>query len=312
MATQNSALVRDNSTLANFKAWASVISAFFATAGWVQSSDTGQVNWSTIASVPTSGNYVYEIWKPGDGLQVFYLKIEYGTGSASSSTNPRIRLSIGTSTNGAGTLTGFVSSTQLVPPSDPNVTSTVTQYQCYFSGDSGRMAVMMWRDDPQSSGGNTAPIFFAIQRSLNSSGTPYGTSSTGYVTLISAGTPNAGPANQQSVVFGVGVAPFMANSATGNSQTWSVLPNGYLSSGLFNGQVPISPVFPCVGFYDNPMDIAAVGFANDFTEGATYVIASGNMPYGVSHTYLASKVGGFAKLAGDGSLSNGCLLMRYD
>src|ERR1035437_5775905 len=156
MANQNTPLVRDNSTLVNFKSWASAISAFFTTAGWTQSSDTGQVNWSTIASVPGSGAYVYEIWKPADGLTMFYLKVEYGTGAASSATTPQMRLSIGTTTSGAGVLTGLV--TTLNVPVGPAVTSTSTPFQCYFSGDTGRIGVMMWRDDQ--------PIFFGVQRSF--------------------------------------------------------------------------------------------------------------------------------------------------
>src|ERR1700688_3030553 len=194
MATQNSALVRDCSTNANFRSWGSTLSAFFTTAGWTQSSDTGQVNWTTVTA-PTSGNYVYEIWKPGDALTTFYLKVEYGTGASSS--NPRLRVSIGSGSNGSGTLTGFVLATQLNPNSDVAPSSTSTQYQCYFSGDSGRMAVLMWRDDSTATG----PIFFAVQRSLNSSGTP--TSS--YVTLLSCSNSGNCQSAQQSLVFGTGV-----------------------------------------------------------------------------------------------------------
>lgn len=305
MSTQNSALVRDNSTLANFKSWASTISAFFTTAGWVQSSDTGQVNWSTIASVPTAGNYVYEIWKPGDGLTAFYFKVEYGTGTASSNTSPAIRLSIGTSTNGAGVLTGFVTSTVVIPPTSPTVTSTVTQFQCYFSGDTGRIGVMMWRDD--------IPVFFGVQRSLNSSGT----ATSSYVTLLANGVNSTSSSTfQQTVVFGVGVSTLITPAA--NDGGWICLfPHGNNStstSALFNGNAAISPVFPLVGYYDNPMDIAAVGCYNDFTEGSSYVIAAGNMPYGISHTYLCGKKGAFPTCATTGANANNecAFLMRYD
>jgi|SRR5579862_3083457 len=305
MSTQNSALVRDNSTLANFKSWASTISAFFTTAGWSKSSDTGQVNWSTIGSVPTVGTYVYEIWTPGDGLTAFYLKVEYGTGSASSNTAPAIRLSIGTSTNGAGTLTGFVTSTVVVPPTSQTVTSTVTQWQCYFSGDTGRIGVMMWRDDN--------PIFFGVQRSLNSSGT----TTSSYVTLLANGVNGTSSSSfQQSVVFGVGVSTLITPAANDGGMI-ALFPHGNSNtsaSALFNGNAAISPVFPLVGYYDNPMDIAAVGCYNDFTEGSTYVIASANMPYGVSHTYLCGKKGAFPTIATNGaSAASECaFLMRYD
>jgi hypothetical protein len=83
MATSQQFLVCDSSTLANFKSWAQAISGWFATAGWSQAADTGQVNWSTIVSVPGSGAYVYEVWQPNDGLTTFYAKIEYGNSTAS-------------------------------------------------------------------------------------------------------------------------------------------------------------------------------------------------------------------------------------
>lgn len=304
MSTQNSLLVRDNSTLANFKSWASTISAFFATAGWVQSSDTGQVVWGSIASVPAANAYVYEIWKPGDALTTFYLKIEYGTGTSSSNTNPRIRVSIGTTTNGAGTLTGFVTTLQLNPQTDVTVSSTVTTFNCYFSGDTSRIGVLMWRDDAANAG----PVFFGVQRSLNSSGA----ATSSYVTLLSLGHGASGAAWQQTVVFGVGIANLLCNPGTSGTGGFNVLKSAILSSDNFNGNLSISPAFPDVGYFDNPMDIIAVGCLNDFTEGSSYTIAAGNMPYGVSHIYLAGK-GNPLYLAGwGGSSNNCCFLMRYD
>lgn len=304
MATSNQALVRDSSTLTNYKQWAKAISDFFTTCGWSKSSDTGQVNWSTISTVPSNSiTRDYEIWQPGDGLQTLYLKVQYGTDSGSANTAPQLAFSVGTSTNGAGTLTGFVTSTQIIPNQNVVVTNTVIQYQCYFSGDSGRMALMLWVDDPQSSSGYTAPVFFAIQRSLNSSGTPYGTSTTGYVTLLTVGENSSN--NQQSLVFNVGLSNVVG------SNTLICLKRYGQTSDLFAGGIPISPVFPDVGYFDNPMDIVAVGCSNDFTERAQYNIPSGQMPYGVSHNYIASKAGRFTTVGQQGQ-NNSALLMRYD
>lgn len=303
MAVSTTVAVRDNSTLANFKQWAQVISNFFTTAGWVQSGDSGQVNWSSIASVPTVGNFVYEIWQPNDGLTTFYLKVEYGTNSASSNTGPQIRLSIGTTTNGSGTLTGFVTSTQSQPNTAVSVTSTTTQWQCHLSGDSGRISFLMWRDDSTGGGGQ----FFAVQRSLNSSGTPTST----HVTLMSCGNVTTSCAvGQQTLVFGVGVGNAVTVGGTG-TQGLVCIRNSQLSSQLFNGGAAISPIFPDVGYFDNPLDITALGAPNDFTEGAQYVIAAGNMPYGISHTYIATKNNPYSKADG-ATQNNAALLMRYD
>jgi hypothetical protein len=323
MATQNSALVRDNSTLTNFKQWAMAISAFFATAGWVQASDTGQVDWSTIASVPGGGSYVYEIWKSNDGLTTIYVKMEYGTASG---TIPQMRVTVGTATNGAGVMTGFYThdgagNLLLMPYSANTVTSTVTQWQCYFSGDAGRMAIAMWVDDNTNNGF----AIFTIQRSMNSSGVP----TSAYVTLLGTGYSVTGPSNgacfQQTVIFGLGLSTCIGQAVFGSAYSrWLCLRNPAETSDNVLGNIPISPVFPDIGYFDNPMDIVQVGSWGDFTDQGSYVIAAGNMVYGVSHTYLAFKntsgsgpTGAQSFVAG-GFNSNvtpyaaACVLMRYD
>src|ERR1017187_8274161 len=185
MAANTQYLPFDNSTYANYAAWASAISAQMAAFGWLQSTDTGQVMWSgmtlsavsmsgsnatytyasltglplavgraltitgmtnagnnktlvitsftgttsgtftvvnasgvtesgssgvvTIATaVPGSGAYVYEIWNPNDGLTNFFLKMEYGNIVGTNTPTPRITVS--TTTNGAGTCTGLATS----------------------------------------------------------------------------------------------------------------------------------------------------------------------------------------------------------
>lgn len=63
MATYTSSLAPDNTTLTTFKAWATPISAFFATCGWIQTSDTGQVVWTatvlTLTQVTVGATAVY-------------------------------------------------------------------------------------------------------------------------------------------------------------------------------------------------------------------------------------------------------------
>jgi hypothetical protein len=301
MAHQNVALVRDCSTLVNFKEWAKAISDFFTTCGWTQTADTGQVNWASIASVPTTGTYVYEIWTPGDGLTAFYVKIEYGMLTTTATSAPIMRIGIGTSTNGTGTLAGFNTNTGQVPSSADVVTSTVTQWQCYMAGDSGYMAIMMWRDET----GAKSPLCFVIQRSLNASGTPVSS----YVTFAGVGgTSSLGRnAMQFSIVFGAGVNTQAALAATGASLV--CLKATQIASDNFNGGLSVSPVFPDVGYFDNPMDALAVGSISDFTEGSSYTIAAGNMPYGVSHTYIASSNGPLKYAQTNGDC---CVLMRYD
>lgn len=303
MAFQTSALVRDNSTLANFKSWASTISAFFTTAGWTQSTDTGQVNWSTIAAVPAVNTYVYEIWKPGDALTGFFLKIEYGTNSASTNTGPSIRVSIGTSTNGAGTLSGLIAGPFTNPSTVATVTSTVTTWNCYFSGDTGRMNIAMWVNDTVNHG----PLFIGIARSKNSSGA----NTSSHVSLVVCAFNNLGDVNgMQTIVFGTGVVNAISPNSAG---VLPALTTG-LSSNLFaSTDVPISPIFPLVGFFDNPLIEMGVAAQGDITDQATFTIAAANSPYGVSHTYIGLKGDGstFARWVCNIGLSN-ALIMLYE
>jgi hypothetical protein len=273
MATQQSFLVCDSSTLANFKNWAQTISTFFTTAGWVQSSDTGQVNWTSIASVPGSGAYVYEIWQPNDGLTTFYLKVEYGNFSGSAN-SPSIRLTLSSATNGSGTPTGFTCGPFIPNNLAGTPSSSVATYECNFFGNSGMMSVMMWRS--ASTGNATLPCVFNIERSRDSSGNP--TSS--YITIYYAGSSGTNTLiyNQQSIVFGVGAGLAISN----------VVPSvrGTGVTGSFNGAIPIDLVAPYVGYFDQNCTGLASGAGADFSEGVTFNATV----YGTTMTYMPTKI----------------------
>lgn len=282
MATLSTVAVRDNSTLANFKQWAQVISNFMTTAGWSQSSDTGQVNWGTIGSVPTSGNYVYEIWQPNDGLTNFFLKIEYGTNGTAI---PSLRLSIGTSTNGAGTLSGLVAGPFLAPAAATTVTSTTTQWNCFLSGAAGRINVAMWVSETT----NPGPIFFGVARSKNSSGT----NTSSHVTLATCGgmvnINISNPYGMQTIVFGTGVVNAITPNASSPIPTMPMIGTSLLNNLFASTDVPISPLFPVPGFYDNPIIEMGSAAEGDITDQATFSISAANMPYGASHTFIGFK-----------------------
>jgi hypothetical protein len=279
MATQQSFLVCDNSTLANFKNWAQTISSFFTTAGWVQSSDTGQVNWGSIASVPGSGAYVYEIWQPNDGLTTFYLKIEYGNLSGTNS--PAIRLTLSSTTNGSGTPTGFVAGPFSASNAAATPASAVTTYECDFFGNTGMISALMWRS--ASTGGINLPCIFNIERSRDSSGNATST----YVTLYYAGSTSVANNlvyNQQSIVFGVGVALIVGSNGTGSTSVPSV--RGTAVTGSFNGAIPIDLVAPYVGYWDQNCTGLASAAGADFSEGVTFNATV----YGTTMTYMPTKI----------------------
>jgi hypothetical protein len=142
---------------------------------------------------------------------------------------------------------------------------------------------MMWRDAT-----NTFNFGFAIERSKDTSGNDTST----YITHYSAGFTGAAGGGQsylqQSVVFGVGATTLVVNSAT---RQWTCTlcasqnSSGTQQSQAFNGNTAISPMFPMVGYFDNPSLGWAVGAQADFTELA---VVTATM-YGATHTWLLAK-----------------------
>jgi hypothetical protein len=312
MATIQSQLVCDNSTLNNFKQWGHALSSAFGTFGWSQSSDTGQVNWSTIGSVPGSGAFVYEIWEPNDGLPNFFLKIEYGNGSSTNS--PTVQITLSTTTNGAGTATGViigpfigcgVSSSFTAP-------SASTQYECDFSGVAGRFAAMLWRNAPSSGTITNPQQLFAVERSVDATGAY----TSDHVTLVMVGScPLANATfsrtNQQSIVFGVGASPAIPPTPTTgiNALGGCLSPRVMLTgSSNFNGSLAFDTVAPMVGFWDFPLTVLGVANGPDLVEGVTF---SASM-YGSTRTYMPSKNGPFASVVPGSNAGAVAVCMRYD
>lgn len=278
MAASQQFLLFDNSTLANFKNWAQAISNFFTTAGWSVTSDTGQVNWSSISSVPASGAFVYEVWKPGDALTAFYVKIQYGTSSGSPA-GARWRWQVGTGTDGSGNLTGTVlpsSSTFFEIGTGAGVGQGSTTFECNFSGASDRMSFMMWRNGTGTSV-NPAQIM-SVERTKDTSGA---NTSEG-VTAVSCG-PTSSPIGvqaQQTIAFGVGAGPVTAN------RIYIALGNGQNASSAFATNIPVSPVFPEYGKYGNPLTTIGFVHSQDVAAGGVFSTTL----YGSTVTYIASTV----------------------
>ena len=88
-----SAYLADNAT---FQAWATGIDDQIKDMGWVQTSDTGQVDVTTVAR-PAAGAYAgYRIYRMDDSLQStspVFLKLEYGCGGVNDRPALRAQLS---------------------------------------------------------------------------------------------------------------------------------------------------------------------------------------------------------------------------
>jgi hypothetical protein len=167
-----------NATDAQFRAWGSAIGVKFAAMGLVQTGDTGQINWTTVLA-PTIASTVqgYEVWRFNDALQAtvpVFLKFEYGSGAGAA--NPSIFISLGSGSNGTGSLTGVLSTRQQITCS-----ATATPITAYWSGDTNRCAFVF-----QGSSTSTS-ILVSLERSVDATGVV--TNEAVLILLLSGATP---------------------------------------------------------------------------------------------------------------------------
>lgn len=165
---------------AALKAWGAAVSALFSGAGLVATSDTGQVNWTTVTPTYNVTNSTdalvgYEIWKFNDSLQAtkpIVLRVEYRDGffSSGSVNYAYLNIAIGTTTDGAGNLTGTFTG-QNVRLSPSGTTSPYSASQLHWSSGDGsyfNLAVA-----PQATGAVAANLgvgTFWIDRTRDASG----------------------------------------------------------------------------------------------------------------------------------------------
>ena len=184
----------NHSSDANFRAWGSEMSARLAAIGLVQTANTGQINWVTVTRPGINTPAGYEIWRFNDSLQgsaPIFIKVEYGT-SAGTATAPGVWITVGTGTNGAGTLTGSVTDRALCGSASAATSGTsFPSYACAVEG-------LAWIANKwQQSGATRGPIFFAVARTCDNSGVP---TADGFVVYWGAlGSSAAAPVNVQAI-----------------------------------------------------------------------------------------------------------------
>jgi len=254
-----------NSSDANFRAWGSYLSARFAAVGLVNTTDTGQINWGTVTTPAGINTYQgYEIWRFNDALQAsapVFFKIQYGEGSAVD--GPGVRVQFGSGSDGAGNLTGNLS-TAYDAEGNTNAAACIV----VGSGDTGRFCF---------AGGFLAAsvlgLCFGFERMKDATGADtvegvmWCAHSTGNVSSTSA-------VNQSA----------LWNSAVGNyglveDDLMGLFPSG--STMKTATQQMVQPLFHNKGVYTNPQ-LNFVGiYTNDTAANSTFLAYM----YGVSHQY---------------------------
>lgn len=165
MTTQTWVSVVAHSSDADFRAWGSELSAKLAAAGLVKHTDTGQINWTTVTRPGISTAAGFEIWRFNDSLQgtaPIFIKLEYGTANAA--TTPSMWATVGTGTNGSGTITGTATARQQIVVPTAVGASSYPSYLCALEGHCG----LAWKIGAQT--GSAGAGLFSVTRTHDAAG----------------------------------------------------------------------------------------------------------------------------------------------
>lgn len=255
-----------HTTDAEFRAWGSQLSAQLTAIGLTKTADTGQIDFTTVLRPGANIAAGYEIWRFNDTLQgarPIYFKIEYGT--ASTTTNPNIWITIGTGSNGAGTITN-ITTIRTATSRAGNLGAAVAcnSYGCYSA------AVGAFFFDGWNGSFAAAPLsFFAfgISRSCDDDGTPNGEGYCFYwlnTTTLSA--------NFWS---------YLTGSGTGPNTSYSFVP-GSTSNSAFGTDINVYKHFTMTPRM-RPLPGMLTYCNTEIGKGGSFACS----PFGTSHTYMA-------------------------
>lgn len=141
---------------AEYQAWIQQIEAGLLASGFLEvASDTGQIV-PTSVTRPSTGTFSgYRIYRAKDALAAtkpLYVKLEFGVGATTA--RPSLRRTMGTGSNGSGTLSGQVTATAVMTPSADGTGS-----QLLLAGG-GPYGVFLFLVDGTGSNGHNLAWFF--------------------------------------------------------------------------------------------------------------------------------------------------------
>lgn len=275
-----------NNTDAIFRAWASFIHSVFVL-GLTNTADTGQINLATVTKpASASVSQGYKIYRTNDGLTNIYFKVEFGC--TSNVLYPSLWITVGTGTDGAGTINGTVlmARTQLYTA----VSDTTNQHISFGSGANNRVCFGMFL-----SVGSTSSFWFSFERRKTSSITDadtgviidYGRGSAGHVSLC---------------------APFSGVIPTPETGLQFILTTN--NPGVYGNTVPEALRIPCLGPSEPPGLNVAICNSNDYGAFAEVTIAINGVNHVFKHcgSYI-NTLRGMSTGVGD---ANTRLLLRYE
>jgi hypothetical protein len=248
MTTASTNTVLDHTTDAGFRTWGNeLMTALITTLGLTQTADTGQLAFPmTVTTRPAINTAAgYYILRFNDTLQAttpIFIKVEVGTGA--SAAVPALWITVGTGSNGSGTLTG--ASTRIYCGNSSAVTSTVTNFvsrACYNPAQG-----VLWIDWKQAAAAaNTDYFSFLIHRSVDNTGAPTATAVgfQGQSTTNAASGANGTPFQWYNAATTVWLGPVNGTPVGVTYTEWCATPYQTAAGGGSTIVGTAGQVFPC-------------------------------------------------------------------
>jgi hypothetical protein len=236
--------------------------------GWTQTSDTGQINFATSVKPPGSSTIQgFALWQATDALAgANPMKIRIAFGSAGSASQLRLTISYGHTTDGAGSFSGVTTSYTPGLVLEGPGSATTTAYNCYFSGDTNRLCVMLF-DNFSGSGDNN--VLFGMERTHDNTGAD---TTVGFFAFVGHGGGN----NCRSRV-----TPY-TGTVPGELTTWMGPYPANQSSTLIGTQVGLFPIFPFFVIALNPSTQVLTYFTSDISANTIITLPM----YGATRTFF--------------------------
>jgi hypothetical protein len=268
MATAQTTLTNSVSTDALMRAFAQWIDALITSGGWTYSGDSGQADLTTLVAQSNSNTFQsagYKIYAMGDAIQAtkpVYMKVEYGRQTYNGNTaGPALAITIGTGTNGSGTITGTLLHGFSIFMNSANGVG----YTCQGSAGAARLVFALFVN-------SNFPLYFGIERRKNSD---LSDADTGIVVMCGEMNNSAGNNHTSRCI------PFSGTVPPSESGYQTLLTSNNPST--FNNGVGFGLIYPMMGFTPDPPGLnAVIRQSSDFTN---YLTASVDIN-GTSHTFI--------------------------
>lgn len=290
-----------NDTDAHFRGWTKWVHDRLLAFGWVQTADTGQMDFATVLA-PTTSNQVrgYTIYRMDDALQAtapVYMKIEFGSGS-SNVANPAIFITMGSGTTGAGLLTGNVT----FRSQETLAGYTAGPLNCFASGDAGRFTIALGADPVSTN----AFFVFGVERLRDPSGSPLNTGAHLVQYHTTPAFSGGVKCSHQVLTLIGGAVPLIETALTGD------MPNPNQTSGTFANDTYLYAIKPQWVYPRNPSLNFIAYYNADFLRELPVDVEA----YGTLHKFMplgtGGLIGGVNPPVDKNSNVNARVMMRYE